>query len=529
MKTARFLGVPYGFIRHIIWQGNESVLKKVGTVFAVTMYAKLWGIVNMILFLVLLYEVVSVVGVGLFLRIKTKNHEEGFVNANRSLSTPIIGVTLALTFLGSLHVFGVMELSWDIGMAAMWVSVAHVTLLCIICLCTGRWVRRLNIGTVPELLEKLFGHRVRVATSCVNAACVFGLLSMEAQAIGIVLSGLTGISIQAGAAIGGVIGILYVFLAGMREIGLVNVVNTIVMFSGLIVTGLVLGGFLPSGWDGVENYFISNNMADKLTLFGSPGVIIGFGIPTVIACIFAQGISQMGLQVAMSAKSERTIFKSIFLAGILNGCFTIFTVIIGIAAQAIPDVAALGPKLSGPGLIVKYLPPWLVIWLCASFLGALLSTFATNVLAPATLFVKDIYISCSKRRESEAQQAKKIKLMIIILGIVAVCVSFFLPAIVEGANWMFSWLCPMFWITVFGLFWKRSKTAGEITLFGTWVVNFLWTFTPLKSALGMAGVMNAYVTLVLSLALGIITFAALPGEPGLFRLPKEQWDTAAVR
>jgi len=410
-----------------------------------------------------------------------------------------------------------------IGMAAMWVSVGHVCLLCVICLCTGRWVRRIDIATMPELLERAFGRRVRVAASCANAAVVFGLLSMEAQAIGIVLSSLTGLSIQMGALLGGILGLLYVLLAGMKEIAIINLVNTVIMFSGLIVTGFAMGGFLPQGWYGVEQHFVLQNMTDKLTVFGPPGIIIAFGIPTVVATVFSQGVNQMGLQVAMSAKSERAVFKAMILAGILNGAFTIFTVAIGIAAQSLPDVAALGPKQSGPAFIVNYLPPWLVIWLCAAFLGALLSTFATNVMAPATLFVKDIYINCSRKQETEVQQTKKIRIMIVILGIISVFMSFFLPEIVEGANWMFSWLIPVFWVIVFGLFWKRSRKAAEITLFGTWIVNALWTFVP---ALKNSGIMNAYVTLAVSLVLGIIAFSACSGKIGLYKLPKEQWNTA---
>jgi SSS family solute:Na+ symporter len=309
----------------------------------------------------------------------------------------------------------------------------------------------------------------------------------------------------------------------MKEIAIINVINTVVMFSGLIVTGFAMGGFLPQGWYGVEQHFVMQNMTDKLTLFGPPAIIIAFGIPTVVATVFSQGVNQMGLQVAMSAKSERSVFKAMILAGVLNGAFTIFTVAIGIAAQSLPDVAALGPKQSGPAFIVNYLPPWLVIWLCAAFLGALLSTFATNVMAPATVFVKDSYINCSRKQETEEQQTKKIRIMIVILGIIAVFMSFFLPEIVEGANWMFSWLIPVFWVIVFGLFWKRSKKAAEITLFGTWIVNAFWTFVP---ALKNSGIMNAYVTLALSLVLGIIAFSVCPGKIGLYKLPREQWNTA---
>lgn len=473
---------------------------------------------NPIIFVVVLYEVLSVVGIGFYLNRKRKKESGGgFSNANQSLSVPVIGVTLALTFLGSLHVFGVMELSSQLGLASIWVSVAHVILICLICATTGRWVRRFGVATVPELLEMLFGRRIRIATSCANAACVFGLLTMEAQCIGIVFASLTGCSIVQGAVIGGIIGMLYVLLAGMEQIALVNVLNTVVMYGGLAFCGLKLGGYIPGGWEHVENFYVTNGLTDMLKVLGTKEVILAFGIPTVLATIFCQGISQMGLQVCMSAKSEKVVFRSMIIGAGLNGLFTIFTVAVGLAANSIPELSALGPKSAGPALIAGYLPSWLVAWLCASFLGALLSTFATNVMAPATLFVKDIYVATANPNAPEALQTKYIRRMIVILSILAIGVSFFLPEIVSGANWMFSWLIPVFWITIYGLFWKRSKKAAEIILFGSWIVNFFWSFTPLPAMLGMEHVMNAYVMLALSLVLGVIANVVIAGEAPLLK------------
>ena len=473
-----------------------------------------------ILIVVVLYEILSVVGVGWYLARKHKGEEGGFADANKSMSAPIVGVTLALTYLGSLHVFGVMELSWNIGFAAIWVSVAHVILICVICLGPGRWVRRLGVGTVPEMLDMMYGSRVRVATSCANAAVVFGMLTMEAQAIGIVFSSLTGCSIAQGAIIGGIIGMLYVLLAGMEQIGILNVINTVVMFAGLILTGLALGGYLPEGWQGVQDYYANAEQLEMLSFLGSPEIIIAFGIPTVIATVFSQGISQQGLQVTMAAKSEKTVFKALIIAGLLNGMFTVFTVGIGVAAMSIPELAEMGAKSGGPGLIVNYLPTWLVAWLLASFLGALLSTFATNVMAPSSMLVQDIYASLYRKDATPKQITRYTRVFIVILSIVAVIASFFLPPMVEGANWLFSWLIPIFWLTVYGLFWKRSKKAAQVTLFSTWAINLIWTFTPIPEMIGMGGVMNAYITLACSLIIGVVANAVIPGKPGLFKQAK---------
>jgi hypothetical protein len=48
------------------------------------------------------------------------------------------------------------------------------------------------------------------------------------------------------------------------------------------------------------------------------------------------------------------------------------------------------------------------------------------------------------------------------------------------------------------------------------VLVLLWTFTPLFTVLGL-NIPIPYVTLIVSLGLGIILNAVLPGKPGLLK------------
>ncbi|MFR5701443.1 MAG: hypothetical protein ACLUD0_05975 [Eubacterium ramulus] len=48
-------------------------------------------------------------------------------------------------------------------------------------------------------------------------------------------------------------------IAGMKEVGMVNVVNVIVMYVGLIARRIILGHVLPgNGWSDFEAYFMSS-------------------------------------------------------------------------------------------------------------------------------------------------------------------------------------------------------------------------------------------------------------------------------
>lgn len=495
-----------------------------------------------ILIAVLLYEVISIGGVSIYLISKEKRQQkkvaeggdDSFITSNRDLPTAIVGVSLALAVLGAVHVFGIMEMAWGMGAVSIWFSIAHVTLLCVICLATGRWVRRMKVATVPELIEKLYGNKIALIATCVIAGQTFAILTMEVQAFGIIFNTLThnSVSIQLGALIGSLIGIFYVIIAGMKEVGWVNLINTIVMYLGLIVAAIFLSGALPDGWYAVEQHYVSTGQEYMTNVFGAPGMFLTFGVANIIAVTFAQGISQMGLQSAMAAKSEKTIIRALWVAAPVNGIFGIFTMTMGIAAKSLvergemtvanPDLAA---KTAGATMIVNYLPSWLVAWLLAAFLGAVLSTFAITTMGMGALFARNIY-TLKNPNASGAEQTKITRIFIIISGLVAAAVSTFLPEIVNGANWAFAWLCPIFWTTIYGLFWKRSAKACGIIFAVSWILVLLWTYTPLPAAIGLAGVPVPFVTLAVSIVLGLILNAALPGKPGYFREMKNNAGTA---
>lgn len=149
---------------------------------------------------VLAYEIIVIVGLGLWIqrRQRAEHHKDEFALAGRSLPVPVVAVTLALTVLGTAHILGVFEMAWILGAAAVWFSIAHVILLVIVCLGTGLWVRRLGVTTVPQLLDSAYGLETRLCVSCVMAGVMFGILTVEAQGIGIIFASLTDWDVSTG-------------------------------------------------------------------------------------------------------------------------------------------------------------------------------------------------------------------------------------------------------------------------------------------------------------------------------------------
>ncbi|CAH0529515.1 sodium:solute symporter family protein [Vibrio hippocampi] len=481
---------------------------------------------NSVLLMVLIYNIVVIGGIGWYLshRDKASGQVTDMARGGADANMAMFSVTLAITYLGSAHVYGLMEMSYGMGAVALWFCFAHTILMCVICLGTGRWVRRLGCATIPELQGNMFGKQMRNLTACVSGMVVFGLVSLETQAIGIALSATSGWSLPTSIIIGAFLGLAYVTMGGIKQTMWVNLVNAVVMYSSILVASIYLGFVLPEGWDGVRQFYIDNGQEFKLSIFGTPDLLFGFGIATVFSVVFSQSVNQQGMAAAMSAKDENVIRRSIWISAPINGIFGVFPVLVGLAAFTIPEFADLGPKLAGATLVVKLLPTWLVVLLQAGFIGALLSTYAMTVLAPATIFTKDIIQANQKHAMTPLEEKKTIQRLIVLFGVVGAVLTFFnQPAIVPAINWLFAWLAPLFFVTVAGLFWKRDANVSAAVLLISWTCNLAWTITPIKHAIidaipMAAPLQNAHITAVVSLILTVVLLSLTNNaRPAMFR------------
>jgi SSS family solute:Na+ symporter len=497
-----------------------------------------------ILIPVLLYEVIIIFGVGFFIQKKRKGADEqdgNFALANRSMGLVPLAVTMGLTVLGAAHVLGSLEMTYGMGAIAIWFSLAHVLLIVVACFGTGVWVRRLGVTTVPEALKGMFGGAAAGMIACVMAGLIWGILTLETQGLGIIINALTGWPIVTGCVVGGILGIFYVALAGMEEVGTVNVINAVVMYIGLIIAVIVIAAALPGGnFDTVKAFYdgsLGFNGPENISIFGNTGLFINFAVVQVITVVFSQGINQQLMQCCISAKDEQTVKRSVWLAAPVNGLFGAFIITIGLTAKADPAYYALGGKAFGMVYIVDHTPPIVAVFILAALLAAVLSTFAMTTLTPATVFAIDIYKRYFNPKASEKKIASVIRLLIVILGAFAVFISTFLPNILGAINWLFAWTVPVFWLFVTGLFWKRSKKVALTALIVTWIINLIWTFIIQNPALGIAGdsfilnLANGYVTLAVSLAIIIIGNIAVGdrAEPPYFSIPESSRKTLEGR
>jgi len=485
-----------------------------------------------ILIAVLIYEAVSIVGVGWWITQKARGVAESgndFTHGGNGLPLAAVSLTMALTVLGAVHVLGVFEMTWSLGAAVVWFGIAHVVLLTIVCLGTGRWVRRLKLSTVPQFLEDAYGLETRLVVSCVMIGAMFGFLTLESQGLGILFYSMTGWDIRAGGVIGGLLGVAYVIFAGMKEVSWLNVINAILMYVALLTAVVFIAFALPGdGYQTAAEYYRETDQDFMTSIWGTPEILLVFAVPMTIAVVFSQATNQMLLQTTMSARSEKTIVRSLWIAAPVNGMFAVFAAILALAAKSWPEYGAMDGKVATTTMLVEVLPPWLAATLLASFVGVILSTFAMVSLASATLFSNDIYKRLYRPDATGAQQVRATRICIIILGLAATVLAMNMPQILKGVNWLLAWLVPIFWLFVFGLFWKRNQKVVMTALLVSWTLNSLWSFTSFPALVGMENVHNAYVTLIVSAVICVLGNLIFGGKPGFFKQTGDQNDEPAA-
>ena len=98
-----------------------------------------------ILAFVIIYEIVTIIGVGAIISHKNKASASGegsFALAGKGLPTSQVGITLALTMLGSAHIWGTCENAYAMGSIAAWFGIACTVMMIVITQITGPWVRK---------------------------------------------------------------------------------------------------------------------------------------------------------------------------------------------------------------------------------------------------------------------------------------------------------------------------------------------------------------------------------------------------
>ncbi|MDD4370631.1 MAG: sodium:solute symporter family protein [Anaerostipes sp.] len=480
-----------------------------------------------VIIVVALYEFLSIGIVSWLIRRKKRvqEKEESFALGGRSLSTWAVGTTMCLTLLGSGHLTGTWEGCLNLGETQIWHVMANgfamafgaVTIYC--------WARRMRITTTGEIATKLYCKELAVLIAAVNIAVGWAVTSFETQALGIIISSMTGFPLKITVLMSSVIGLCYIIFGGTRQAAMLNQVNIIILYIGMFGTLFFVVKMLPGfNFHTITEYYAANagKYPNFLKFTGGKEHFLQVGIPILIAPFFAHCCGQQTIQTAASAKNEKSLKRIAWFVGPMNVIIGVISICIAMTARTMPEFAEFNNKLVTTQMLITKLPVWFIAILFAAFVAALLSSYGGFLIGPATVITVDFVKEFYKQDMTQKQETRLIRIFIGIGAIITCMMAQTLPTIVNMFTWIYSFMIPVFFLFIFGLWWKRNKTVGILAFVVSWIVATIWTFFPnMTKVLHMENIHISYIIVLISLLILVVGNIVTEGEPGYFH--SEEW------
>lgn len=403
----------------------------------------------------------------------------GYFLGNRGLGSWSMALTATVMSGGTF--LGFPSLVYKFG----WVVILWIASYMVVPLCTfgvlgkrmGQLSRQTGAITLPELLRERFGSPTLGMVA--SAALVFVLaVSLVAQFKG---GALVLEQVLPSLGTGQVFGQSRQFVLGL------------VLFTAVVVTYTVWGGFLAAVWTdlfqsllmavgvlvllplalqaagGLEGGTAAGVQAVGPQFAFAPGGEGREFLPLSLAFSFFSmwSIAGMGqpatLLRLMAFRDTRTLRHAMFLLAVYNSLIYIPIVFIFVCARAVfPDLKSSDQVM--PALAVKLASPWVAGLILAAPFGAVMATVSAFLVQIASALVQDVYHRFFNPQAPERRLRLLSQAFIIVVGIAAAVVTLrppeFLQAVViftGGAN-----ACAFLVPTVMACFWKRATPQGAL-------------------------------------------------------------------
>lgn len=486
-----------------------------------------------VIIVVALYEILTIGGVGWYINKKRKaNHEsEDMALGGRSLGTWAIGTTMCLTLLGSGHLTGTWEGALTLGAEQIWHVMANGFAMALGACTIYLWARRMRVSSTGEIITKLYGEELAVLVAAVNIAVCWAVVSFETQALGIIISTLTDWPLVLTVLIASVLGFCYVVFGGTKQVAMLNQINVVILYVGMFGALFFILKELPGmNFDTIVEHYQNNpDYSENFLKFtGGKEQFLAMGIPVLIAPFFAHSTGQQTIQTAAAAKSEKSLKRIAWFVGPMNVIIGAISICLTLTARSMPEFADISNKLVCSEMLITLLPTWFIAILFAAFVAALLSSYGGFIMGPATQITVD-FVKLYKKDMTEKQENTCIRIFIFVGAVICGIMAQTLPTIVLMFTWVYSFMIPVWFLYMFGFWWKRSLKVGVMAFLASWVIANIWTFFPaVPNAIGVGNLHIAYVITIVSLIICVVGNLVVKGKPGYFK-SNEWFESEAYR
>ena len=380
---------------------------------------------------VLIAYLLPMIGIGAWARYRAR-HRAAYIVAGRRLGPVMYTSTMSAVILGGAATVGGVGLGYSLGAAGVWMITAIAAGVAMLSLLFAVVIRRSRVYTLPELVERRYGHLTARMSAWVMVAYTFLITTTSTLAYGSVLSVVFGIGRLQAIGIGAAVVVIYSLLGGMWSITLTDIVQFTVMtlaFFVLLGPASLQGGSVEA-LNRLGGEFLDPGSVGFASIFGTfviytLGLLLGQDIWQRVATARTPGIARWGG----------------FASAIYVTLFGIVTTFIGMTA------AVKWPGIENRDAVFaiavgELLPQGLAGLALSGAVAAMMSTTSGGLIATATVLREDILPTLSPRYAvpggGRAPIDTTMRVLVAVLGVLAAAPALVLNDVVTALFQPFS-------------------------------------------------------------------------------------------
>jgi solute:Na+ symporter, SSS family len=463
------------------------------------------------------------ISLGLHFSRQWKGSEDFFL-AGRSLTWPVIGLSLFATNISAEHFVGLAAGGNREGLVqGGYEWIASYCLLMLAGVFAPQYLKH-KVFTIPEYFEKRFGLEVRfLLTIYFLAMIIFTKTSVALYSGTRVLSDMTGMNFQALLWGIGIVTALYTMAGGLAAVVYTDALQAVILIGGsILLTGLAMDKV--GWWPGLVQRLQAQGKPELLSMVRGPESALpfsGFLLGNfLVGGMFYWCMDQVNVQRVLGARDVREARLGAVFAGFLKIIPVFILVLPGLAA------AALSLDIRGSDGVADYnrtysvlvqtlLPSGLRGIVLAALLAALMSSISSMFNSASTLVARDL----AARFRPDMSQKKQIAIGQFALVLVMVGGILTTPLIgryshiweyLQEVSAYFS--VPFAVVGLSGIFLRRVNRVGAITAIITGICTSAFLLTDSHTPGGLIGLLrHPYLNSFLhrSFLCAVISFAAL--------------------
>jgi SSS family solute:Na+ symporter len=350
----------------------------------------------------------AVLAIGIYSAFKIKTPGDYFVAGRKAGQAQVSGSLLA-TILGGSAILGTIELSREIGWAALWFLFSAAAGLLVLIPLSKR-VKRFGNYTLPEMVGSFYGRRAEVISSAIIPVAWLGIVAAQIIAAAKIISGLGVAEYGVAAIIAGAVFIVYTLLGGQ-----LSILKTDALQAGLIIAGLaalVLFSINGAGAVNYERFTFGSLFNASFTGFDLLILLLTYSVTFVVGPDIYSRL--------FCAKNEKTAARSILIVAV---------VLIPVSV-ALTYLGVVSGETAGGGIVSfagNLLPGWAYGLFIAALLSAVMSSADTTLLTSA-MIVNELFTGDLNGKKSMRQTRR----VVVVLGIASIVIALFVTSIIQS-------------------------------------------------------------------------------------------------